>query len=299
MRARQLEVFTAIMRAGTVTAAARLLNTSQPALSQILLHTEDELGFALFDRVKGRLRPTPEAQELFPEAERLFAGLEGLRRKTADLRVGRAGLVRIVTSPPPAMTVLPHAMAEFRARHPQIVLRSSVAPVASMVTMLRDGDAALGLALDDRLPPDIKVEPMGQTRFVCVMADDHPLAGRSTVGFADLEGHVVISYRGSTRPAEELAAAARDAGAPLVPAIEIDVSISAVGFVQAGLGVAVVDAMLPWAQFAGLAVRPLENSPHLPVSLLSSRGRSLSRAESLMERQLRLACKALQQQLAP
>ena len=47
MRARQLEVFIAVMRAGTVTAAARMLNISQPALSQILLHTEDELGFEL------------------------------------------------------------------------------------------------------------------------------------------------------------------------------------------------------------------------------------------------------------
>ena len=54
MRARQLEVFIAVMRAGTVTAAARMLNISQPALSQILLHTEDELGFTLFERVKGR-----------------------------------------------------------------------------------------------------------------------------------------------------------------------------------------------------------------------------------------------------
>ena len=90
MRARQLEVFTAVMRAGTVTEAARLLNISQPALSQVLRHTEDDLGFALFTREKGRLKPTPEAQELYPEAERLFGELEGLRRKTADLRLGRA-----------------------------------------------------------------------------------------------------------------------------------------------------------------------------------------------------------------
>jgi DNA-binding transcriptional LysR family regulator len=158
MRARQLEVFTAVMRAGTVTGAARLLNISQPALSQILIHTEAQLGFALFDREKGRLRPTPEAFELYPEAERLFAGLEGLRRKTSDLRLGRAGLVRIAASPPPGMSLLPRALKAFRAEHPDVVLRTHVAPLAAMVDLLRTGDASMALALDDDLPPDIAVE---------------------------------------------------------------------------------------------------------------------------------------------
>lgn len=293
MRARQLEVFTAVMRAGTVTAAARMLNISQPALSQILLHTEDELGFALFDRVKGRLHPTPEALELFPEAERLFAGLEGLRRKTADLRLGRAGLVRIAASPPPAMTILPRALAEFRARHPDILLRSSIAPIANIIGMLRDGDAGLALALDDRLPPDIDVEPVGRIGFVCVLPEHHPLTARAEISLADLEAETVIAYRGNTRPADELAHAARGAGALLSPALEIDVSISAVGLVQAGLGVAVVDALLPWQQFAGLAVRPLAHSPQLPVSLLTARARPLSQAEALMRQNLRAACAAV------
>ena len=88
MRARQLEVFRAVMRSGTVTGAAKALNVSQPALSQIILHTEDELGFRLFERVKGRLVPTPEAEELFPEADRLFNDLDNLRSLALDLRHG-------------------------------------------------------------------------------------------------------------------------------------------------------------------------------------------------------------------
>ena len=79
MRARQIEVFRMVMRCGTLTSAAEALNVSQPALSQILLHTEDELGFKLFQRVKGRLIPTPEAEDLYPEVERLFGDLEALR----------------------------------------------------------------------------------------------------------------------------------------------------------------------------------------------------------------------------
>ncbi|WP_297773846.1 LysR substrate-binding domain-containing protein [uncultured Roseovarius sp.] len=282
MRARQLEVFTAVMRAGTVTGAARLLNISQPALSQILIHTEAQLGFHLFDREKGRLRPTPEAYELYPEAERLFAGLEGLRRKTSDLRLGRAGLVRIAASPPPGMSLLPRALRTFRAEHPDVVLRTHVAPLAAMVDLLRTGDASMALALDDDLPPDIAVEHIGTTSFCCLLPEDHVLTDADTLDFSDLDGETIISYRSQTRPHDELDMALRRRGGIFAPQIEIDSSISAAGFVRAGLGVALVDALLPWAQFPGIVARPLTDTPSLPVSLLTARGKTLSRAEEAM-----------------
>lgn len=290
MRARQLEVFTAVMRAGTVTGAARLLNISQPALSQILIHAEDELGFALFDREKGRLHPTPEARELYPEAERLFDGLEGLRRKTSDLRLGRAGLVRIAASPPPAMALLPQALASFRSQHPDIILRTHVAPIASMVALLRAGDAALALALDDDLPPDIAAERLAETSFCCLMPQAHPLAARPVLSFADLAGQQIISYRSLTRPHEELQAAARADGVGFQPDIEIDSSIAAAGFVQAGLGIAVVDALLPWAQYPGLVMVELADAPRLPLSLLTLKDKALSRAEEILSGHIRTCC---------
>jgi len=80
VNARQIEVFRTIMRCGTLTSAAQALNVSQPALSQLLLHAEDQLGFPLFRRLRGRLVPTPEAMQLFPEAERLHRDLESFRR---------------------------------------------------------------------------------------------------------------------------------------------------------------------------------------------------------------------------
>lgn len=264
-----------------------MLNISQPALSQILRHTEDELGFALFNREKGRLHPTPEAQELYPEAERLFGELEGLRRKTADLKLGRAGLVRVGCSTPPAMSMLPQVLVEFRRRHPDIVLRCNVAPLQSLYAMLREGDVAVALGLTDLCPPDIAVEVLGYTGFCCLLPSGHPLASQDQVSLPDLTAHDVISYRAATRPYDELDAVARRTGHRFVPQLEIDTSISAVGFVQAGLGVAVVDTMLPWAQFSGLEIRPLADAPRLPLSLMTLRGKILSRAEDLICDQMR------------
>src|SRR5690349_18827847 len=69
---RQLEAFRATMQAGTVSGAAVLLGVSQPAASRLLGRLEKELNLTLFDRTKGRLAPTPEAQILYDQVERTF-----------------------------------------------------------------------------------------------------------------------------------------------------------------------------------------------------------------------------------
>ena len=72
MRLRHIEVFNAVMLTGSVSGAARLINVTQPAVSRILQHAELQLGFALFQRNKGRLTATAEALKLYPLIERLF-----------------------------------------------------------------------------------------------------------------------------------------------------------------------------------------------------------------------------------
>ena len=77
---RHVEVFHAIMRAGTITEAARVLNVTQPAVSAALKQLERRLGMNLFDRVGGRLQPTPEARALLPDVAEIFGRIGALRR---------------------------------------------------------------------------------------------------------------------------------------------------------------------------------------------------------------------------
>lgn len=293
MRARQLEVFCAIMRAGTITAAAQSLNVSQPALSQILLHTEDELGFKLFTRVRGRLHATPEAEDLYPEAARLFGELEALRRKAADMRHGRTGLVRFAASAPPSISLVPQALASFRAAHPDIVVRSHIAPIETLTQMLCSGDVGLAMAMNDVPHLDIDVEVQGHVGMVCVFPKGHALADLSEINFDTLAGQVLISYRQDTRPAQELTRVAHAQGHQYAPAIEIDMSLSAMAFVQQGLGVALVDGLLPWQQFNGVQARPFAPEIRLPVAILTHRDRPMSRPDQLLRDHLRRACVAV------
>ncbi|SEF43659.1 LysR family transcriptional regulator [Bosea lathyri] len=293
MRARQLEVFRMVMRCGTITSAAEALNVSQPALSQILLHTEDELGFKLFLRVKGRLIPTPEAEELFPEVDRLFSDLEGLRQRAASLRQGKSGVVRLAASAPPSLSLVPEALRHFRAAHADIRILSYVVPAEVIISMLDRGQAGLGIAMTDQAFPLIDTEIIGHTRIICVLPAEHLLAEREAIRPADLTGETLISYRSESLPGQLLREALGHEGVAFQPEMEIDVSIIALAFVQQGLGIAIVDGLLPWHSFPGLVTRPFLPRVALPLCLLTSARRPLSRNHELLRSHIRTACKRL------
>ena len=95
---RQIEVFRAVMMAGSVTAAARTLRISQPAVSRLLRYTEDRLAAPLFSRVKGRIYPTAQARVLYEEVEKVYKGLDSVQdvaRTLADNLVGQLRIVAI------------------------------------------------------------------------------------------------------------------------------------------------------------------------------------------------------------
>jgi DNA-binding transcriptional LysR family regulator len=283
MNARQIEVFRSIMQSGTLTGAARALNVSQPALSQILLHTEDQLGFKLFQRVAGRLVPTPEAEALFPEAERLHHDIAGFRRFATDLKRGKAGTARLAASAPPALSFVPTALHGFRQAHPGVRLLSYVVPAEVIAQMLDRGEADLGLAMNDRARPGTEAETIAHTEVVCVMGAGNRLAAQDHVTVADLAEESLITYRAESLPGTLLHQAFAREGAHLRPSVEIDVSIIALAFVQQGFGVALVDGLLPWTGFAGLEMRPFRPQVALPISLLGSTRRPVS----IMQRALR------------
>ncbi len=81
MRLRHIEVFHAIYSCGSVTRAAEVLNVSQPSVSKVLAHAEQQLGYRLFDRIKGKLVPTPEADQLFTHVDEVNESLDRMRHE--------------------------------------------------------------------------------------------------------------------------------------------------------------------------------------------------------------------------
>ncbi|MGP1664572.1 MAG: LysR family transcriptional regulator, partial [Rhodanobacter sp.] len=94
-----LEAFREIIQLGSVTAAARHLGLSQPAVSRLLAQFEADLGFKLFHRSKGRLVPTSQALLLFEEVDLALQGIERISVLAGDIRQTNVGQLRVVAPP--------------------------------------------------------------------------------------------------------------------------------------------------------------------------------------------------------
>src|ERR1035437_5221318 len=123
MNMRQMEVFQAVMREGTVTGGAKSLGLSQPSVTEMLKHTEALLGLRLFDRIKGRLSPTPEALLLFEEAEGIFDRVSAFRRSAAALRDTALGSLNVATISALGLSMVPSMMGHFMATRPEMRAR--------------------------------------------------------------------------------------------------------------------------------------------------------------------------------
>src|SRR5260370_1106637 len=99
MRVRQMEVFHAVYISGSITGGSRALHVSQPSVSKILQHTEAQLGFALFRRLKGRLVPTEEAHLLFREVDDVYQRVGSLKVTVKNLRTAGVGRLRLAGLP--------------------------------------------------------------------------------------------------------------------------------------------------------------------------------------------------------
>ena len=88
-------------------------------MSKQIRNLEDEMGFALFERINNRLFPTTEAMALYKESEAIFALHAKLENRVRDLRECRSGLLSIVATPPLAYSIIPPALSGFLRRRAQ------------------------------------------------------------------------------------------------------------------------------------------------------------------------------------
>ncbi|MGF1593769.1 MAG: LysR family transcriptional regulator [Kiloniellaceae bacterium] len=270
MNARHLEVFRAVMRHGSLTAAAEALHVSQPAVSKMLRHFESVIGYRLFERIGGRLVATSDAHLLFRDADRIFREIEALKVYSDRIRDKQLSLLRVAASAPPTFALLPIAVQRFRRRNPGARVVLQTLPAEEIAEHILIGDVDFGLTMRTLPEPQIRNEIVGRAEIVALMRADSPLAEKKAIAPADLAGEPLITYGPQTSAGQMLMRAFQEAGQVYDPQIEINLSVATTPLVEAGLGVALVDGLIPWASFGNLVARPFQPVSTLDIVLSSS-----------------------------
>jgi DNA-binding transcriptional LysR family regulator len=277
MNLRQLEVFHAVMRAGTVTGAARLLGVTQPSVSTVLKHCEAQLRIPLFRRVGGRLQPTPEAEAILPDIEAIFARLDAVGRQLRDLKGGSAGTLSLAGAFPIANGYLAAAAASFMTERPGVRVVLQALSSSELLDRVARREIELGIGLEPIMHPEVETEVLVSSGVACVMRDDHPLARQEEVAIRQLDGLPIITFLPRAPLRGYVDRALSEAG--IAPRIVAQVSMSMTGMALAyhGAGVALVEPfLLNTFPVPGLVARRLR--PGIEMKAVMIRARSAPRS---------------------
>jgi DNA-binding transcriptional LysR family regulator len=279
---REMDVFRRVMELGSVTAAAAALNITQPAVSRLLQNAEQRLGFPLFVRQKKRLRPTPEAQALFPETIGAFAAIDAVQRLADGLRTGQSGRLTLAAIPALANALLPQAVQRFRAKRPEVSVVIQALSAQEIANRIADYRADLGIIIGPiaigGAASDVVVSDLCSSRLGCVLPRKHLLAAKATLRPADLAKEPLICLSRHLPLGNQASRIFADANVPLRVAVEVTQSATALALVRAGAGIALLDGFA----FNGirnddLVIRRLRPDAESVARILQARDRPLSR----------------------
>jgi DNA-binding transcriptional LysR family regulator len=279
MNLRQMEVFHAIMRSGSVTGAARQLNVSQPAVSATLRHCEAQLGMKLFERAGNGLRPTPEAHAIFPDIAAIFSRVEAVGRMSRDMMEGRRGNIVVASTFPVAHSYLAQAIAAFVGERPEVhaAVQSLTHPL--LIDRVINREVELGITYGPITDAAVETAPLLQSEIACVLREDHPLAALTMIRIADLMPYPLISFAPQMIMRADIDAAFQAAGETPDIRIRVGLSFTAIMLAYAGAGVALTEPMLlETLPIPGLVCRPLQPRIPLDVLLVHAKGLPLSQA---------------------
>ncbi len=155
MNIKQAQYIRTIIQEGSITAAARKLYISQPALSQTVRQVEDELGVKLLVRGDGPLRLTYAGEKYLEAADRIQVAQEQLENQLREIRQENSGRLRLGISVQRGMQILPRALPGFIEKYPHVDIELTEAGSARLEEMVWQGRVDLALAAIDTTSPNL------------------------------------------------------------------------------------------------------------------------------------------------
>ena len=262
---RRLGHFLAVAEEGHFGRAAARLGISQPPLTAHIQALEGELGVKLLERTGKGARLTREGEALLPLARRLAGNAADLETLARELRAGRNAPVSIACVTSALFDYLPPMVRALQAARPEAAIAVREMDTTDGLEALRRGEVDLALVRHDRDRAPIRLRPLGEDFLVVALPELDPLLeGPDPLPLAALADAPMLTLPRSISPAysDAMVTACREAGFTPRAVREVGSAMAQLGFVAAGLGVALVSSGMARLKPPGVAFRALAGPIH-------------------------------------
>jgi DNA-binding transcriptional LysR family regulator len=264
----RLRILIEVATRGSFSAAADALSYTQSAVSQQVAALEAETGVTLLERLPRGVRLTPAGEVLLTYAEGIIARLHAAEAEMAAIAGLRGGQLRMVSFPTAGATLMPLAIAIFRAQHPEVELTLAEGEPEEIAPRLSAGEFDIALLFEfegtsESLGPDLSRVPLFEDPMFLALPADHALARRQTLRLENLRAEAWIQTSASSPCAQHVVRSCHAAGFEPIVSFESDDYQTVQGLVAAGVGVALIPKLALSGARDDIAIRAL--SPHSPV----------------------------------
>ena len=240
-RLKQLRAFCQAARLGSISQAAELVQSSQPAVSLQVRTLEEELGALLFERRGPRISLTRVGESLYKLAMPLVEGMDRLPQTFAEQHHGVvANLLRIGAGQTSGAFLIPKYLKQFRERYPETLIQIRTGTGRERLSWLRAYEVDLVLAAMDIPPPDIEFHPILESGPVLITPLDHPLAGRDSASITEVAAYPFVGHAATQYVRRVAEMILRMHGVAPDVAVEVDGWGVITRYVAAGVGISFV-----------------------------------------------------------
>ncbi|MCG8710256.1 LysR family transcriptional regulator [Brenneria sp. 4F2] len=253
---RQLEAFSAVISAGSITAAAKNLNRSQPAVSRLIQEFENKIGYSLFQRNGPRINPTEQAYQLHESVEHALISLRQVQLRAKEIADDEEKPLIIAATPAMASGLLPRALSKADIGVPLQILSYSADQTLRTIIDGRADLAISSLPLDHK---NVHRHWIGRSRCVVVVSEDDPLARQDRITLQSLASRQIITLYNPYRLRHRFEDAMKQANIQPRYVIETNSSANVLACIHAGLGVAITEPVTAYGlPLKGIVVRKLD-----------------------------------------
>ena len=194
MKLTQLEYFCAAVECQSITAAAKKLYVTQPAISGAIRELEKEFSVTLFSHARNKMALTEDGRLFYERVEQLLQEVESTAQELHDLGSAQQ-TVKVGIPPLWGTTFFPDLLHDFNAMHPNIRLVFYEYGSARAAALVKEKVLDIALAnLDQDDPESFQSVCIGRDHFVIVVAPSHPLATRESLSLEDLSDISLVMY---------------------------------------------------------------------------------------------------------